>query len=207
MTCKEDPLCHICGPEGLSCQDCFEAYTNLSGVCIKPRESISYCKVYANEKACRLCYGGYYPDAKGICVPITIPNCNALESNKSRCRVCRDGILVNNGKCEDLDRRCSLSNCQLCNLVSNLESCEKCADPFLLAVGFLGMSRCIERTHETRHCQAVHLDLQGEIAYCSNCASDLPDSIIGCPEPTPISSVVRGILKTIHLVILAALML
>ena len=82
----------------------------------------STCLIYRTANVCNLCIKGYYPDANGKCMPITIANCDRLGKD-GQCVLCGGGVLVKEGKC-DTTTRCSDPNCALC--AYNMKREEKC---------------------------------------------------------------------------------
>jgi hypothetical protein len=117
------------------CSYCENSFLDSAlGLCtVKVSTPIEFCKKYndADHTKCTFCEVGYYFDDKNVCSPCPFENCATC--NKDFCIACKNKMTVDQTKKICLDVKCTIDNCNICNLgPSNTEICQVCDSAFSL---------------------------------------------------------------------------
>ena len=110
QNCPNDKLCNACDKN--TCIGCFGGYTDDNGRCALVDKPIEHCRTYSSADRCETCRFGYYL-TNNTCLKIPVPNCIMADDDPSKCIMCGDGIIAENGRC-DGDKRCDIENCYGC---------------------------------------------------------------------------------------------
>ena len=155
--CPNDQKCAAC--QKTECKMCYQSYLNF-GKCITPQNPIEKCLRYQSEKVCDVCFHGYTTNDDGACVKIGIKDCLYLVENQ--CKLCKRGILVENGLCGE--KKCKSEDCAFCTVNSkNEEMCDQCNSGFALK-NVNGRMQCAKEGKGEEHCM-----LLGEVGKCTLC--------------------------------------
>ncbi len=88
----------------------------------------------------------------------------AEESSPGICSMCKNGILVQNGKCESM-KQCLSANCKYCTLTSKGgEKCAICQDGYALMIVNNEEQKCVSEMNSTKNC--LYLNGSSTCAIC-----------------------------------------
>ena len=188
LACPDkDQRCISCN--GTKCMECVDSYVNSEGRCVPSSIQVDNCVQYRKNGVCQVCAPGYHVDSSGKCVDIVIEDCIEL-ATQSLCAVCKDSILVRNGKCNS-GEQCSIANCELCALKSGKEVCLRCKHNYTVHIKN-GVYKCDVEQNTTHNCLYVNSFTP---QFCAVCDYNYYMANHTCKKSTKYSIDINGITR------------
>ena len=163
FTCPDKDLyCTAC--RGSVCAQCIASYVDSKGKCVPPSKKVDRCISYVKDGVCQICENGYHVDRNGRCIAISIKNCNELASI-DKCAICKRGILVKNGRCDDSQSKCTIKNCDYCTAKNGIEFCARCQSGYAILFKD-GKTYCQGEVGKTNNCLYLSASNPNTCAVC-----------------------------------------
>ena len=163
LACPDkDQRCTAC--RGSVCVQCIASYVDAQGKCVAPTIKVDRCVSYVKNGVCQICENGYHVDRNGRCVSISIKNCSELAS-LDKCAICKDGILVKNGRCDDTKSVCTTPNCASCTAKNGIEFCARCKSGYAILFKN-GKASCSGELGKTNNCLYLNSASPNTCAVC-----------------------------------------
>ena len=157
---EEDDHCGYCLEN--RCISCYNSF-KVGNKCVKPEKPIANCKIYFSEEICLQCMLGYSLDQNfNFCFSNGISGC--IDSLDSMCFYCDNHFLYVDGRQCESSIKCKLEGCRSCNILYFQESCELCADDYVIEYQTNRIIKtCRKRQPETEGCSRI---LDNQCVHC-----------------------------------------
>ena len=163
LACPDkDQRCTAC--RGFVCVQCIASYADASGKCVASTTKVDRCISYVKNGVCQICENGYHVDRNGRCVAISLKNCSELASLDT-CAICKNGILVKNGRCDDTKSVCKTPNCKSCTAKNGIEYCVRCKSGYAILFSN-GRATCTGELGKTNNCLYLNASSTNTCAVC-----------------------------------------